>query len=151
MDKSMNKSVSRPGRCTPTPVLYTSSLAYQWQLLTWVTWLKRWTWDGMPFPQRTNGLPTATATRKKERGESWGSTSEEMVAALFATSTETAKIRNRKLFANGCAESTHWKNFYDKTKRERRRIWWNPWDRWCFSNKGHLLWHGVGGAGYRRG
>ena len=34
-----------------------------------------------------------------------GRTREDTVAAPLATFTKTAKIRNRKLFANGCAES----------------------------------------------
>ena len=40
-------------------------------------------------------------------GESRGRTGEETVAVLLVTFTERAKIRNRKRFANGCAESTH--------------------------------------------
>lgn len=40
-----------------------------------------------------------------------------MVPAPALTFTETAKIRNRKLFANGRAESTHWYSSYDKMKR----------------------------------
>ena len=47
-----------------------------------------------------------------------GRPGEETVAALLVTFTETAKIRNRKLFANGCTGSTHGESFYDKTKRE---------------------------------
>lgn len=40
-----------------------------------------------------------------------------MVPAPALTFTETAKIRNRKLLANGRAASTHWYSFYDKMKR----------------------------------
>lgn len=41
-----------------------------------------------------------------------------MVAALLVTFTEMAKIRNRKLFANGYAESTPLIMSYDKARRE---------------------------------
>lgn len=111
----MNKLVSQPGRCTPAP----ETLGHHHHLGVVTTanldnWLKRWTWDGSPFLRApmscllTEQQERSSNMRKKERGESCGRTGEEMVAALLFTFTETAKIRNRKLFANGCAESAHW-------------------------------------------
>lgn len=68
-------------------------------------------------------LPTQKQERPANTGE-WGKggelrkAGEEMVAALLVTFTEMAKIRNRKLFANGYAESTPLIMSYDKARRE---------------------------------
>lgn len=75
--------------------------------------------------------------RRRVGGENRGRAGEETVTALLL-SQKQLKIRNRKRFANACAESTHWQGFSDWTQRESAEGPDGILEQACVPNEEHL-------------